>query len=76
MTNASVKDSKIIAADYVELLDTLKAKIRSSQIKASVFSATLPQNLRSTLPTIEQIEAELSKDESKRFIKKGKTKNG
>jgi predicted nuclease of restriction endonuclease-like (RecB) superfamily len=36
MTNASVKDSEIIAAGYAELLDTLKAKIRSSQVKASV----------------------------------------
>ena len=36
MTNVSTKDSEIISSRYVELLDTLKEKIRYSQIKASV----------------------------------------
>jgi predicted nuclease of restriction endonuclease-like (RecB) superfamily len=36
MENTIVKDSEIVPSDYIELLNLLKEKIRSSQIKASV----------------------------------------
>lgn len=36
MTDALVKDSEIISSSYVELLNALKEKIRSSQLKASL----------------------------------------
>lgn len=36
MVNTLVKDPGLLVAGYVELLDTLKSKIRSSQLKASI----------------------------------------
>lgn len=40
MTDASIKESKFISSRYVELLNILKEKIRSSKIKASISGIT------------------------------------
>ncbi|HLB53363.1 MAG TPA: PDDEXK nuclease domain-containing protein [Chlamydiales bacterium] len=37
MVNASIKDPRPVIAGYAELLDILKDKIRSSQLKAAIF---------------------------------------
>ncbi len=36
MTNTTTQNSEIIFSNYLELLDNLKEKIRSSQVRASI----------------------------------------